>query len=100
MGEVRNESADGVGFKEDFQSFAGGLQVCERLLMVANTVEHKWKAEDVEAAELRLYVQQQLVTADVPGVAGTWGGDPNELCPPPRLASFKTSESHQEGLDC
>ena len=55
--------------------------------MVANTVEHNWKEKDVEAAELRLYVQQQLITAQVPGVAGTWGGDPNELAPPPRCVS-------------
>ncbi|CAL8461852.1 g1383 [Coccomyxa elongata] len=64
-------------------------EVCERLLAVANTVEHNWKEEDVDAAELRLYVQQQLVTADVPGVAATWGGDPNELAPPPRYMDLE-----------
>lgn len=51
---------------------------------MANTVEHNRTEEDVVAAELRLYVAQQLVTAEVHGVAGNWGGDPNELAPPPR----------------
>lgn len=64
------------------------LQVCERLLRVANTAEHNLSAEDRSAAQLRLYVQQQLVAGEVHGVAGTWGGDPNELPPQPRCAAW------------
>ncbi len=64
--------------------WTASLQVCERALRAANTADHRRAEEDVAEDELRKYVAQQLVTAEVHGVAGTWGGNPNQLPPPPR----------------
>jgi hypothetical protein len=47
-------------------------------------MDHSKDALEAAAERIRTYVLEQLVAAEVDGVAGLWGGGIDESAPPPK----------------
>lgn len=62
------------------------LQACGTALLPYNRAAHMQPTTWIEEMKLRYEVQAQVTLAGIPGVGGTWGGDPTRLPPPPLYA--------------